>query len=163
MRAADLIQAAFIGIGATATLDVWLLLLNRVGVPTLPMALIGRWIGHAAQGRFSHTAIRQAPGIAGERALGWLFHYAVGAVFAGVFVGIAGPHWMQTPTPLVALAFGIATVALPLAVMQPAMGLGFAASKTPNPLLNRLRSVVNHAVFGLGLYVSAIAARVLSG
>jgi hypothetical protein len=39
--------------------------------------------------------------------------------------------------------------------MQPAMGLGVAASRTPSPLKNCLRSVVNHAVFGLGLFLSA--------
>jgi len=40
-------------------------------------------------------------------------------------------------------------------VMQPAMGLGVAASRTPSPLKNCLRSVVNHAVFGLGLFLAA--------
>jgi len=36
------------------------------------------------------------------------------------------------------------------------MGSGFAASRTPNPLKNCLRSVANHTVFGLGLYASAV-------
>jgi len=40
--------------------------------------------------------------------------------------------------------------------MQPAMGAGFAASRTPAPMKNRIRSVANHAVFGLGLYLSAV-------
>jgi hypothetical protein len=53
--------------------------------------------------------------------------------------------------------FGVATVAAPLLVMQPAMGAGFAASRTPTPLKNCLRSTVNHAVFGLGLYGAAAA------
>jgi len=50
---------------------------------------------------------------------------------------------------------GVGTVVVPLFVMQPAMGSGFAASKTPTPLKNCIRSVVNHTVFGLGLYLSA--------
>jgi hypothetical protein len=39
--------------------------------------------------------------------------------------------------------------------MQPAMGAGIASSRTPTPLKNSLRSLANHAVFGLGLYLSA--------
>jgi hypothetical protein len=37
------------------------------------------------------------------------------------------------------------------------MGAGIASSRTPAPLTNSLRSLANHAVFGLGLYVSAVA------
>ncbi|MNC66300.1 hypothetical protein D3C75_1166860 [compost metagenome] len=45
---------------------------------------------------------------------------------------------------------------IPLFAIQPAMGSGFAAARTPTPLKNCLRSVANHAVFGLGLYLSAV-------
>jgi hypothetical protein len=54
------------------------------------------------------------------------------------------------------LIVGLATVVAPFFVMQPAMGLGIAASKTPNPKVARLRSIVTHAAFGVGLYVSAM-------
>jgi hypothetical protein len=39
--------------------------------------------------------------------------------------------------------------------MQPAFGLGVAASKTPNPNKARLKSLMTHTVFGVGLYVWA--------
>jgi len=39
--------------------------------------------------------------------------------------------------------------------MQPAMGLGIAASRTATPLRSVARSVANHFVFGLGLFISA--------
>ena len=42
-------------------------------------------------------------------------------------------------------------------VMQPAMGAGFMALKTPTPLKNGLRSLANHVVYGAGLYVAAVA------
>jgi hypothetical protein len=45
--------------------------------------------------------------------------------------------------------------------MHPSFGMGVAASKTANPAQARLRSVMNHAIFGLGLYVSAVALSVL--
>jgi hypothetical protein len=39
--------------------------------------------------------------------------------------------------------------------MQPAMGAGFFASRTPTPARNCLKSVVTHVVFGVGLFLSA--------
>jgi len=155
----DLVQVILIGVGATALMDLWLLALARLGVPTSSFALIGRWVGHLPRGRFAHTAIAQAAPIAAERPLGWLTHYAVGIAFAGILVGFMGPAWLLQPTPWPALAFGVATVVVPLFVMQPAMGAGFAASKTAAPLKNCLRSTVNHAVFGAGLYGAALFTR----
>jgi hypothetical protein len=151
----DIPLAMLIGIGATAVMDAWLLLLQRLGIPTLNFAFIGRWVGHLLRGRFAHAAIAKAAPIRGELAWGWLTHYAVGVAFATVLVGIQGAPWLRSPTLLPALAVGICTVAAPLLVMQPAMGSGFAASRTPTPLKNCLRSLANHTVFGLGLYLSA--------
>jgi hypothetical protein len=88
--------------------------------------------------------------------LGWLTHYAVGMGFAGLLVGLRGLGWMNNPSLLPAVLTGICTVVAPLFVMQPAMGAGFAASRTPTPLKNCLRSILNHTVFGIGLYVSAV-------
>lgn len=151
----EIFNIVLIGIGATAVMDLWLALLKRLGVPVQSFAMIGRWAGHLAQGRFAHAAIARAPAVQGELALGWLTHYAVGVVFAALLVAANGAAWMSHPTVLPALAVGVATVVMPLLVMQPAMGAGFAASKTPTPVRNCLRSVANHTVFGLGLYLSA--------
>lgn len=38
--------------------------------------------------------------------------------------------------------------------MQPGMGAGFAASKTPGPNVARLRRSATHTVFGVALYAS---------
>lgn len=155
--AQDAFWVASIGVGATAAMDLWLLLLKRLGVPTLDFALMGRWAGHLARGRWSHDPIAKSAPIPGELALGWLFHYAVGIVFAGLLVGGVGIEWTREPSLLPALGVGIATVAAPWLVMQPAMGAGIAASRTPAPLRNRLRSLANHTVFGAGLYLAAVA------
>ncbi len=154
--------AMLIGIGATAVMDAWLLLLKHLGVPTLNFAFIGRWVGHLFRGQFAHAAIAKAVPIRGELAWGWLTHYAVGMAFASVLVGIQGADWVRSPTLLPALAVGVCTVAAPLLVMQPAMGSGFAASRTPTPLKNCLRSLANHTVFGFGLYLSALAIALIS-
>jgi hypothetical protein len=146
----------FIGIGATVVMDVWLMLLKRMGVQTLNFAFVGRWVGHLFHGRISHDAIAKSPSLPGELALGWFTHYAVGLVFAGVLVALQGVAWIVEPSVLPAVAVGICTVTFPLFVMQPAMGLGLAASRTPTPLKNCIRSAANHTVFGLGLYLSAL-------
>ncbi|OYY26207.1 MAG: hypothetical protein B7X79_03875 [Acidovorax sp. 17-64-282] len=151
-----------IGIGATAVMDAWLVLLKSLGVPTLNFAFIGRWVGHLFQGQFAHVAIAKSAPIRGELAWGWFTHYAVGMVFATLLVGIQGVDWLHSPTLLPAMALGICTMAAPLLVMQPAMGAGFAASRTPTPLKNCLRSLANHTVFGIGLYLSALAIALVS-
>ena len=150
----DIATIALVGAGATAVLDAWLLLLQRLGLPTMNFVLLGRWVGHGLRGRWRHAAIAQAAPVAGERGLGWLVHYLVGIAFAALLAALPG-GWLQAPTLWPALAFGVGTVAVPLFVMQPAMGLGFAARKRPAPLQNCARSLTNHAVFGVGLYLAA--------
>lgn len=154
--AKDMALVALVGIGATAALDLWLMLLKRLGLPTFNFALMGRWVGHWARGRFTHEAIGKAAPVRGEVALGWLLHYAAGIAFAGLLVLAAGLRWMSHPTPLPAILTGVVTVAVPWFVMQPAMGAGIASSRTPAPMANRLRSLANHAVFGCGLYAAAV-------
>ena len=158
----DIPLAMLLGIGATAVIDAWLLLLKKLGVPTLNFAFIGRWVGHLLRGQVAHAAIAKAAPVRGELAWGWLTHYAVGVAFAGVLLSLQGAAWVHSPTLLPALAVGIGTVAAPLLVMQPAMGSGFAASRTPTPLKNCLRSLANHTVFGLGLYLSALVIALIS-
>lgn len=147
---------ALIGAGATAAMDLWLALLGRLGVPSMNFAMVGRWVGHWRRGVFVHAAIGKAPPVQGELALGWITHYLTGMAFAALLVALAGSQWTRDPTLLPALAVGLTTVAAPWLVMQPAMGAGIAASKTPAPALNRARSLANHAVFGIGLYLSAL-------
>ena len=163
MEASVLIfKLVLIGLGATAVMDGWLIVLKRMSVKTLDFALVGRWVGHLAHGRVAHAAIAKARPVAGERLMGWSTHYAVGVGFAALLVAVTGVDWLDSPTLAPALAVGVATVAAPLFVMQPAMGAGFAASKTPTPFRNCLRSLANHAVFGLGLYLAALCLRLLA-
>lgn len=162
METTPLASIVLMGLGATALMDAWLALLARLGVPVAGFAPVGRWVGHLLRGTFVHDSIARAAPVRNELALGWLTHYAVGIAYAAMLVGIVGREWIADPAPLSALAFGCATVAAPWFVMQPAMGAGIAASRTPAPRANRLRSVASHAVFGLGLYLSAAAIRWLS-
>lgn len=158
----NLVPIIAIGAGATLLMDAWLLLLRRLGIATLSFALVGRWIGHLPRGQIRHAAIARAAPIRGELALGWLVHYATGIAFAALLLAVAGLGWARQPTPLPALALGVATVAVPLLLIQPAMGAGIASRRTPTPLKNCLKSLATHAVFGLGLYLSASLLAVLS-
>lgn len=151
----EISRVVLIGCGATLVMDLWLMLLKRAGVPTLNFAFIGRWVGHLFRGRVAHAAIGTAAPIANEHLLGWLTHYAVGVAFALLLVGLFGVGWATAPTLAPALAIGVGTVAFPFLVMQPAMGLGIAASRTATPFRSALRSLINHLVFGLGLFLAA--------
>lgn len=158
----DMLRVALIGIGATAVMDLWLWCLTRAGLPALNFAFIGRWVGHVLRGRWSHEAIAEATPVQGELALGWLTHYAVGMAFAAVLASLYGMAWVHGPSLLPALCVGLGSVVAPLFIMQPAMGAGVASCKTATPLKNCLKSVANHAVFGLGLYLAAAALEQIS-
>ena len=146
-----------VGAGATAATDLWAIARRRMlGTPAPDFALVGRWIAHMARGTFRHERIAQAPAIPGERTIGWTAHYAIGIAFASMLVALSGFGWFHRPTLAPALALGIATVAAPFLLMQPGMGAGIAASRTPRPWAARLQSLVTHAVFGFGLYAAAM-------
>ena len=159
-----LVAGAVIGLGAAALMDVWSLALRGgFGVPTLDYALLGRWIGHFPRGRFVHQRIALAEPVPGERPLGWLAHYAIGVAFAFLLVALWGPGWLLAPTLVPALIVGIGTVVAPWFVMQPAMGIGVAGSRSPDPRATRLRNLGTHTVYGLGLYLAAVAQANLLG
>lgn len=144
----------FIGIGATLAFDLWGLFLKQAfKIPSSNFCLVGRWLLYMPDGIFSHSSINSTPQKSAECAIGWLFHYLTGIVFAVVFIALAGNDWLQHPRLIPALIFGIITISAPFFIMQPLFGLGFAASKTVNPTQVRLRSLINHTTFGFGLYI----------
>jgi hypothetical protein len=155
-----LVSAILIGAGATALTDAWALARKRINGVALPdFGLVGRWIAYMPRGRFRHDAIAKAPPMPHERVIGWAAHYLIGIAFAAMLLAIFGIEWARHPTLAPALIVGVVTVAAPFLIMQPGMGAGVAASRTPNPAAARVRSVVTHAVFGAGLYLAAVATR----
>jgi len=151
-----LADAALIGIGATIVIDLWALLLRRAfSVRSLDYCLLGRWVLHIPRGVVKHDNIGAATRQPHECPVGWTTHYLIGTGFAVAFVLLASERWLARPTLLPALLFGAATVVVPFFTMQPSFGLGIAASKTPHPNRARLKSLMTHTVFGVGLYLSA--------
>lgn len=138
-------------------MDLWNLFLKRTfSIPSLNYCLLGRWLCHIPGGTFRHAKITEAPQKPFECMVGWIAHYTFGVVFALVFVVFVSGDWLARPTLLPALLYGIATVVFPFFIMQPSLGLGIAGSRTPKPMQARIKSLVTHTVFGVGLYLSAL-------
>lgn len=67
-----------------------------------------------------------------------------------------GPGWLAHPTFWPAWIFAIITIAAGWFLLQPGLGVGWAASKTQNPTKVRILGLVAHTVFGIGLYGTAL-------
>jgi hypothetical protein len=148
------ISAIIIGFGATLTFDLWALFLKYAfKVTPSNFCLVGRWILHMPEGIFKHSNIASAPEKNAECAVGWIAHYTIGVIFASIFVAIVGVNWLEHPKLIPAIIFGVVTVAAPFFILQSAFGLGVASSKTTKPTQARFRSLMNHTVFGIGLYL----------
>jgi hypothetical protein len=153
-QALSFIRIISIGIGATLIADLWALFLKHAFKITAPnFCLVGRWLRYIPEGIFKHSNIASIPQKSAECAVGWIAHYMIGITFAITFVALAGNNWLQHPTLIPAIVFGVVTVLAPFFIMQPLFGLGLAASKTSNPAQARLRSLMNHTAFGVGLYL----------
>ena len=145
------------GLGATLFMDLWALFLKRAfSTPSANYCLVGRWFRHMPEGTFMHASIANASQKRFECTVGWIAHYVIGVLYALVLVALLSGEWLARPTLLPALLFGIGTVLVPFLVMQPSFGIGIAASRAPNPTQARLRSLMAHTAFGIGLYVCAV-------
>ena len=146
-----------IGLGATLFMDIWALLLKRAfGIAPANYCLVGRWFCHMPRGTFVHASIANSSKRPFECAVGWISHYAIGALYAVAFAAFVSSSWLSRPTLLPALLFGVSTVLVPFLVMHPSFGLGVAASKSTNPAQARLKSLTAHIAFGVGLYLCAV-------
>jgi hypothetical protein len=154
----DLGCTVLIGAGATAIVDLWAVARRRLlSIPLPDYGLLGRWLSCLPRGRFRHDPIAASPAVRGERLTGWIAHYLVGIAFAFLLVAIQGLSWVRQPTLGPAMSVGIGTVVFPFLLMQPGMGAGITASRTPNPAAARVQSIATHGIFGFGLYAAAQA------
>ena len=154
--------AVLVGAGATVVADLWGIARQHVfGIAPPNYGLVGRWFGHMPRGQFVHEAIAKAAPVRGERLIGWTAHYLIGIAFAALLLWLWGVAWLQQPTLGPALIVGVATVAAPLLILQPGMGAGIAASRTPHPVAACFQSLLMHTAFGLGLYLAGWATKLL--
>ncbi|MCA0995886.1 MULTISPECIES: DUF2938 domain-containing protein [Roseobacteraceae] len=147
------------GLGGTVAMDLWALCLHFVlGYPRPAWRNPGRWVAHVARGKVFHDDINAAEPVPGESAIGWAFHYVVGAIYGVLFVLLAGKGWLEAPTWAPLWAFALVTIAAGWFLLHPGMGLGWALSKTPTPWKGRALGLIAHTVFGLGMYAVALIA-----
>jgi len=148
------------GLFATLVMDVCGALVRSTGLTAgLPPQLIGKWFAYLLHGRLIHDDIAASPDIPVSLALVVAIHYAIGILLAGIFTLLTSRTSRSRSMPLLALGFGIVTVALPWFVMFPAMGFGVAGTQSPEEFLLTRTSAVNHAFLGFGLMLWPAVAR----
>ncbi len=158
-----LLQAILIGIGGTLIMDAWAWVQKKVfGIPSLDYALVARWLVLIPRGKLVHNPIMATPKVRGENVLGWVLHYLIGVVFAVVHLLILGESWLIEPSITPALFTGLVTLVFPFYVIQPCLGFGVAASKTPKPWRARGLSLLAHSAYGVGLFLSTLVLRFLT-
>ena len=149
-----LLSGVSIGVIATVCMDLWAVIAKHVlRLPTAHWNLVGRWFGHMPRGVFVHPAIADAGPVRNELAIGWIAHYATGIIYGITYLLVVQLILAREPTVVSALVFGLVTLAAPWFVMQPAMGAGIFANKTPRPDIVRFVNLTMHTVFGLSLYL----------
>jgi hypothetical protein len=151
------LQAILVGIGATLIMDVWAWLQKNIfNVPSLDYALVARWVALIPRGQFVHRPIMATPSVRGEKISGWILHYLIGIIFALIHVFVLGEAWLTDPSVAPALFTGIVTMVFPFCIIQPCLGFGVAASKTPFPWKARWLSLLAHSCYGVGLFGAAL-------
>lgn len=140
------------GTGATLVMDSWSLFQKRVlKIPPLNYALVGRWILGMPHGKFRHHTILSTSPVRGEYLTGWVFHYLTGILFAIVPRLLSSISGFHEPSLIAGILTGLLTLIAPFLILQPALGFGIAASRTPRPWLARLMSLLTHLAYGTGL------------
>ncbi len=91
----------------------------------IALRLIGRWAGGLLHGWLRHDALATEQPIGGEVAIGVAAHCLTGTILTVGYLA-AMRRTGRKPRLTSATAYGLATGALPLLVMYPAMGLAAA-------------------------------------
>lgn len=152
----EITKIVIIGIGATIAVDLWSAFLRLFSITSLDYRYVGRWIAYFPKGVFVHQNIMTTSSVPGELVIGWTAHYLIGTFFAFLLIVCYGIEWIETPALYPALFIGAVSVCAPLFMMQPAFGFGIASAKLPDPNLRRMKSVLTHLIYGIGLYGTAL-------
>src|SRR5262245_33655903 len=101
------------------------------------------------------AAMSEAAPVKGELAIGWVAPYAIGIGYGLLLVGLWGKVWLERPTLLPSMILAWVLLVAPYLMMMTGMGMGIAGARTPKPNVTRMKSVMGHSVFGLGMYATA--------
>lgn len=142
------------GLGATLFADVFAVWRQGWAMTHGFYCLVGRWVGSLPQQGPIHNDIRSSKPIPNEAQLGWIAHILLGVIYGICFVFLFGPSAIHTPQIWQGLIFGLVTVLVPWLIFQPLFGWGIAMSKAPEPWKMRAKGLINHFIFGCGLWLS---------
>lgn len=152
-------KTALVGVGATATVDLFTSVLSLFTHKGHGILYVGRWVSYVFKGTILHDNIIKTPSVNNEMLVGWLTHYGIGILFAFGLLALFGKKWLAKPNFLAAMIIGNVTLFFPICMLQPAMGFGVAFSKLPHTGFLLTKIILIHVVYGVGLYLSAIALR----
>ncbi len=143
------------GLLATVTMDAAMYAAGEIGggawtSERLDPDVIGRWGRGLVRGRWRHVDASVEEPRHGDLAAGFLTHYGTGLLLTEAFLLL--PCRRSMPA---AVAFGIATSALPLLVLFPSLGYGvFGRHSGEAGRIVRIM-LVGHAAFGLGIGIGS--------
>lgn len=113
--------------------------------------MIGRMSSGWIRGNFSYQHPGEMKQDSHEILYGYIAHYAIGVVFALMYV-LSWDFLIEGPISSIwALAYGIATTAGSLFFIYPSMGFGMLGRHSPEGIKAPLSSLANHTFYGLGL------------
>lgn len=147
-----------VGIGSTIALDLWTGFLALViKIPATDWGVVGRWLLGIPRGSLVIDAADETPPSAGEKTLGWIFHYAIGIAYAAIVLILWGTGFIAAPTLLPIILVGlVASTMAGLLILFPGLGAGLFASKLPNQGVMIVYLLVAHSVFAAAQYGSAL-------
>jgi hypothetical protein len=114
---------------------------------------IGRWFLYMFKGKFRHQNIHKTPSLKNEKLWCFISHYLIGIFLAGLYLFVELIVPSIRDQVWIVLVFGIATVFFPWFWLLPGIGIGFMASKSQKRSLILRSNLVNHTMFGLGLFL----------
>ena len=149
------LQALTVGALSTLFMDVLTGLALRCGlVAPLTPAMVGRWFVSVARVRPVHVDIARSPAVHHEFAIALPVHYAIGLFLASFYLWTTYQLHVSPRNIWIALIFGLLTNVLPWLVMFPAMGYGFFGLHGPTGTRLFASSLLSHAFFGMGIWIS---------
>lgn len=140
------VKIILIGLGATFATDCWALFLKLFGVNSNGLLIIGTWI--------VNNVLNVDASLTQSWIIGWTTHYFLGIILAFLFVFFYKKKWLQSPKISNAILFGVITLIIPLCIVWPILGFGFAFSKTSIQSTLILKAVILHLIYGIGLFLS---------
>jgi hypothetical protein len=149
------VEMILMGVFATIFMDFFagFLAKRKLIHPFISPEAIGRWFLYMFQGKFIHEDIHKTPALKNEKVWCSISHYAIGIILAGVYLILELNVPIIRNNAWIALMYGIVTVFLPWFWLLPSTGHGVIASKSSNRSLIIKTNLINHANFGLGLFI----------